>query len=411
MITETTIDRDFTLRTASSLVAIDSRNPELEAGAPGEREIAEYVAGTVEGFGGWEVELHPLEARRANVVAVRRGAGDGPSLMINAHLDTVGTAGMADPFSGAVRDGRIHGRGAQDTKGGVAAVLAAARAISERGGAITGDVVLAFVADEEHASLGTRELIRARRTDAAIVIEPTELDVCVSHRGFGVFELRTRGRAAHGGRSDLGVDANLHMGGVLAELGALRDSWKRRAPHPLLGTPDLHLPLIRGGERLYTYADECVAQLEVRTIPGQSEADVTAELEEIFAGRAGRLEDFDGGLRRVLWRAPHEIDPERPIVRCVVAATTEVRGAAPRLIGHGWWEDSGLLGAAGIDTVILGPRGGGLHTDDEWVEIDSVVQLAEILVRTALSFPNRPCGDGDVREDGAADHDENRGSK
>lgn len=405
------IDHDFLLHTASTLVGIDSRNPELEAGAPGEREIAEYVAGVLTGFDGWQVELQALEDRRANVVAVRPGAGDGPSLMINAHLDTVGTAGMSEPFSGAVRSGRIHGRGAQDTKGGVAAALATARALSEAGAAIRGDVVLAFVADEEHASLGTREVIRRRRTDAAIVIEPTGLDVCVAHRGFGVFELRTHGRTAHGGRSDLGIDANLHMGAVLADLRRLRDRWKRRPPHPLLGTPDLHLPLIRGGEQLYSYAGECVAHLEVRTVPGQSEAGVTKELEEIFADLTGRVEDFVGEVRPVLWRGPHEIEPGRPIVRRVVEATTEVRHAPPRLIGHGWWEDSGLLGAAGIDTVILGPLGAGLHTAEEWVDIESVVHLAEILVRTTLSYAGRPDGREADTRDAAGDHDDDRGNR
>lgn len=384
-----TIDRDFAVRTASALVGIDSRNPALEAGAPGEREIANFVAGLLDGFAGWEVERHRLADRRENVVAVRHGGGDGPSLMINAHLDTVGTAGMSDPFSGATRAGRIHGRGAQDTKGGIAAALAAARALSDARVTTGGDVVLAFVADEEHASLGTEELIRRLRTDAAIVIEPTELDVCVAHRGFGVFELRTSGRTAHGGRSDLGVDANLHMGSVLAELDALRGRWARRPSHPLLGTPDLHVPLIRGGRQLYTYADECVAHLEVRTVPGQSATGVTAELEEILSGLGRRVASFDGNVQPVIWRAPHEIDPERPIVRHVVAAARAVRAAPPRLIGHGWWEDSGLLGAAGIDTVILGPRGGGLHTDEEWVEVESVVELAETLLRAVLAYSGR----------------------
>lgn len=379
-----TIDRGYAVRTACDLVRIDSRNSALEAGAPGELEIAKCVAEQIDAAGGWEVELRRLGGRHANVVAVRKGSGGGPSLMINAHLDTVGTAGMEDPFSGALRDGRIYGRGAQDTKGGVAAVLAAARALAEADAALEGDVVLALVADEEHESLGTEKLIERVRTDAAIVIEPTALDVCVAHRGFGVFELRAEGRLAHGGRSDLGVDANLHMGLVLAGLDALRGRWARRPAHPMLGTPSLHIPLMRGGRGLYTYADESVAHLEVRTIPGQTKAEVKAEVEEVLAEVAGRVEHFEGSARPVIWRPPHEIDPGRPIVRHVLAAAREVRDAPARLIGHGWWEDSGLLGAAGIDTVILGPRGEGLHTDEEWVEVDSIIDLAEILLRAVL---------------------------
>lgn len=394
-----TIDRDYAVRTACDLVRIDSRNPALEAGAPGELEIAKFVAEQIDAPGGWEVELRHLGDRRANVVAVRKGIGNGPSLMINAHLDTVGTAGMEDPFSGALRDGRIYGRGAQDTKGGVAAVLAAARALGEADATLEGDVVLAFVADEEHESLGTENLVERVRTDAAIVIEPTDLDICVAHRGFGVFELRAEGRLAHGGRSDLGIDANLHMGLVLAGLDALRARWARRPAHPMLGTPSLHVPLIRGGRGLYTYADESVAHLEVRTVPGQTEAEVKAEVEEVVAEVAGRVEHFEGSTRPMIWRPPHEIDPGRPIVRHVLAATREVRDAPARLMGHGWWEDSGLLGAAGIDTVILGPGGEGLHTDEEWVEVDSVVALAEILRRTVLTYSAGTNGDEEMDDD------------
>ncbi len=402
-----TIDRDFAVRTTRALVGIDSRNPALEAGAPGEREIAEFVADLVDRLVGWEVELHDLGDRRANVVAVRHGREDGASLMINAHLDTVGTAGMTDPFSGASRDGRIYGRGAQDTKGGIAAAVTAARALAEAETTTRGDVVFAFVADEEHESLGTEDLLRRIRTDAAIVIEPTALDACVAHRGFGVFELRTAGRLAHGGRSDLGIDANLHMGRVLAELDALRVRWAGRPAHPMLGTPSLHSPLLRGGRQLYTYADECVAHLEVRTVPGQSEKEVTAEVDGVLAEVADRVADFEGNARRVIWRPPYEIDPGRPIVRDVLAATREVRGVRPRLIGHGWWEDSGLLGAAGIDTVILGPAGEGLHTDEEWVDIDSVVALAEILRRTVLSYCER--ADGTDGDEETGDDDERGG--
>jgi len=149
--------------------------------------------------------------------------------MLNAHLDTVGVAGMAEPFSGERRDGRIWGRGAQDTKGGLAAVLGVAKALSDERTTLGGDLVLAFVADEEHESIGTADLLRRLRTDAAVVLEPSDLEVCVAHRGFGLFRLRTLGRTAHGGRSDLGIDANLHMGQLLAELDRLRQRWRQQA--------------------------------------------------------------------------------------------------------------------------------------------------------------------------------------
>jgi acetylornithine deacetylase len=377
------IDRDFTLSTLRDLVRIDSRNPDLEAGAPGEERIARHVADLL-AQSGWSAELHDLGDRRVNVVAVRPGTGGGPSLMINAHLDTVGTAGMDDPFSGALRDGRIYGRGAQDTKGGLAAVLAAARSLSLSGTRLRGDLVLAFVADEESGSIGTADVVGRFKTDAGIVIEPTVLDVCVAHRGFGIFRLETRGRTAHGGRSDLGLDANLHMGHALAQLDRIKADWRARPPHPLLGTGTLHVPLVAGGRQRFIYAERCTAEVECRTVPGQTAGGVLGDLQAALAAVAGRVDQFDGTVAPVMWRAPWQIDPARPIVRTVMDAATAVRQTPPQLIGHGWWEDSALLGEAGIETVVLGPSGGGLHTEQEWVDCDSVVDLAEILRRSIL---------------------------
>ena len=383
------IDRDFTLATLQDLVRIDSRNPDLEDGAPGEGELAEYVNALLRELG-WPVELYDLGHRRANVVATRSGSRSGPSLMINVHMDTVGVEGMPDPFSGELRDGRVWGRGAQDTKGGMAAVLGMARALADEEIELDGDLVLAFVADEENESIGTADLVGRVAPDAAIVIEPSDLDVCVAHRGVAIYRLVTRGRTAHGGRPDLGVDANLHMGRLLAEVEQLGQSWRDQTDHPMLGPATLHVPLLSGGRQLFIYADECTARLECRTVPGQSETEVTRELEAVLDALRRQVTDFQGSVECVLWRSPYEIDPDRPIVRTVLEAAEEVRREPARTIAHGWWEDSALLGDAGIDTVVLGPRGDGLHEEVEWVDADSVVALAEVLYATALSY----CGTG-----------------
>ena len=374
------IDRTLTLELLQALVRIDSRNPGLEDGAPGEREIAGFVAEQLTAWG-WPAEVHDLGTSRANVVARRRGAAGGLSLMINAHLDTVGTSGMDDPFSGAFRDGCVHGRGAQDTKGGVAAALAMAHAIAHDDTALDGDLVLAFVADEEHESIGTADVVRRVRTDAAIVLEPSDLDVVVGHRGFGVFRLVVRGRRAHGGRPDLGVDANRHMAHVLVALDRLEADWRTAHVHPALGAASLHVPRVEGGRHTFVYADECVAEVECRILPGMSPHDVT----DALRGALARVRDggiaLDATLEDVMWRAAHEIDADRPIVRALTGAVSQVRGTPARTTYHPWWEDSALLAEAGIDAVVIGPRGGGLHTAEEWVELDSVVDLAEILQR------------------------------
>lgn len=381
-------DNAFIRRVLRDLIRIDSRNPALEEGAPGEWEAARYVKELLHRLG-WEAELHDLGNRRANVTATRAGRGGGPSLMINAHLDTVGVGGMKNPFGGELRNGRLHGRGAQDVKGGVAAALGAAKALSDGGVALRGDLVLAFVADEEHESIGTADVARRVRTDAAVVLEPTDLDVCVAHRGFGIFRLCTRGRAVHGGCSDEGVDANTHMAFVLAEIDDLGRRWRRNHRHRLLGNAALHVPLIAGGRQLYVYSDACRADLECRTVPGQSPDHVLEELRAVFRSVRERRDRFRGSIEPLLWRPPYEIDPARPVVRAVRAAAEEVRGGAPRLIGHPWWEDAALLGGAGIESVVIGPRGGGLHTADEWVDPESVVDLAGILFGTVIRFCGR----------------------
>lgn len=384
------IDPDFTLRMLQSLVRIDSRNPELEAGAPGEREIAAFVARELEACG-WTPRVEEVAARRFNVVADRRGRGDGPSLMINGHLDTVGTAGMTEPFSGELRDGRVHGRGAQDTKGGLAAMLAVARALHEDDVILSGDVQLAFVADEEHGSLGTSALLRGPRPAAAIVLEPTELDVCIAHRGFAVFRVRTEGRTAHGGRTDVGIDANRHLAHVLAELDTVEAEWRERHRDPLVGEPALHIPRMEGGRQLFFYAGEAAASVECRTVPGQTREEVEQDLRAAVARVRDRRGGRKAGVDAELWRSPYAIDPSRPVVQAVTEAAARVRGAPPAHIAHPWWEDSGLLGEAGVDTVILGPRGDGLHTDAEWVDAESVADLARILLESVESY----CGVAD----------------
>ncbi|MGD8415252.1 MAG: M20/M25/M40 family metallo-hydrolase [Candidatus Latescibacterota bacterium] len=378
-------DHEFILNTLQSLVRIDSRNPGLEAGAPGEMELARHVRSLL-GSWGYQPEMHDLAGNRANVVVRRPGTGSGPSLMINVHMDTVGVAGMDDPFSGAFRDGRVYGRGSQDTKGGMAAVLALAHALSEGSEDLAGELVFAFVADEENDSIGTADLVERVRTDAAVVIEPSELDVVIGHRGFGIFRIQTRGKTAHGGRPDLGVDANMHMVLALAELEPLRTEWAQQWRHPHLGSPSLHVPVLSGGRHRFVYSDACQADVECRVVPGQTAEDteraVRRAVERATAGRS----DLDVRVEPEMWRSPYEIDPDRPIVRATLAAGTRVLGREPRTGWHGWWEDSGLIGDAGIDAVVLGPTGAGLHTETEWVDVESVVQLADILLQTVREY-------------------------
>ena len=380
-----TIDRKYLVDTLADLVRINSVNPSLVPGAPGEREIAAYIDATLHQLG-ITAQVHEVAPERMNVVGALKGTGGGRSVMLYAHMDTVGVAGMTDPFAAEIRDGRLYGRGAQDMKGGIAAMLAALEAMVKTDTRLSGDLVFAFVADEEYGSIGTEHLTRHVQADAAIVTEPTDLEICLAHKGFCVFEFETRGRAAHGARPEEGVDANMHMGRIVAELSELSESLLRQNAHPLVGLPSLHIPLLQGGTQLFVYADKCKMSVERRTLPGESATEIGREMESIVRKLADADPAFRGGVRTVLTREPYEISRDADIVKAVAAAVSDVLNRQPGFIGHSWWEDSALIAESGTETVIIGPKGAGIHSHEEWVDIDSVIDLAKILLHAVTRY-------------------------
>jgi acetylornithine deacetylase len=367
-----------------ALVEIDSRNPSLAAGAPGEAPCAAFLHGVLDAWG-FRTELRDAVPGRPNVIARVGDTRGGRSLMFNGHLDVVGIEGMVhSPFGAAERDGRLYGRGAADMKGGIGAMCAAAYLAARDG--VAGEIVIAAVADEEYESLGTRALVeQGVRADACIVTEPTHLRACIAHRGFVWAQLQTQGRAAHGSRPDLGVDAIVGMAPVLAGIPALQRRLEAR-PHPLLGAASLHASLIAGGQELSSYPERCVLDVERRTLPGESAQDVERELQELLALAGEADPRLDTGLRMGLVREPFEVDPSADIVRTVRAAAARTLGAEPEIVGHSAWMDAAFLSAAGMPTVVFGPTGEGAHAIEEHVELESVEQVAEIVIETARRF-------------------------
>jgi acetylornithine deacetylase len=373
----------------AQLVAIDSVNPDLVAGGAGEREIAAFVASWLRDAG-LEIVVDEPVAGRPSVVGVARGRGGGGggarSLMLCAHLDTVGVEGMAAPFAPRVEGRRLHGRGAYDMKGALAACMAAGAAAS--GAGFAGDVLVAAVSDEEYASVGCRSVAErfAADVDAAIVTEPTALQACVAHRGFAWAEIETRGRAAHGSRPDLGADAIVHMGAVLAELAALDRRLAERAPHPLLGRGSVHASLIEGGQELSSYPERCTLAIERRSLPGEDDAALAAELDDVLARARVREPALDATGRITLTRPPFAIEPEAEIVRAVRRAGAAVTGREIDVLGHWAWMDAAILAAAGVPTVVFGPGGAGAHAVEEWVDLDDVERCARTLVAVAAEW-------------------------
>jgi acetylornithine deacetylase len=353
------------------LVAIDSVNPTLVPGGAGEAEIARFVAAWLEEHG-IEAELEELAPGRANVVARVPGSGGGRSLLLNAHLDTVGLGGADAAIEQRVEGRRLYGRGAYDMKGSVAAILLAAVRIREL--RLAGDVVVTLVADEEALGIGTERGAATLTADAAVVAEPTGLRPAIAHRGFVWLEVETRGRAAHGSMYDLGEDAIVRIGPVLVGLGQLERRLAGCEPHPLVGRPSVHASLIEGGSELSTYPDRCVVKVERRTVPGETVELVEAEIRELAPGAT---------VRSFFSREPLATPADAPVVEALRAGAARALGSIPETIGVSFWTDAALLAAAGIPTVIFGPGGDGAHADVEWVDLDDVERLVEILVATA----------------------------
>ena len=387
------IDRGWLDEALADLEAIDSVNPTLIPGAAGERAIGAHVAGVMRAIG-MEVTVLEETSGRPRVVGVLRGVGGGPSLMLNAHVDTVGVQGMRDPHRPRREAGRLYGRGAYDMKGSLAACLAAVRAVAQGGPKLAGDLYLSAVADEEVASLGARETLRRFRPDAAIVTEPTELELCIAHKGFVWIEVEMAGRAAHGSRFDLGRDANLAMGRFLSALGELEAELRARPAHPLLGPPSLHVGTLNGGTGLSTYADLSVAGIERRTVPGETAGSVRAEIEAVLAGCGAARDGLTARARVTLERPPFQVDREAAVTRAAFGAARAVLGAAPSVVGKPFWMDAALFSAAGIETVVLGPAGAGAHELEEWVDLDSVEKVARILASAAVDFCGQPRAGG-----------------
>ena len=379
------IDREYVIQTMADLVGINSINPSLTPDGKGEAEAGAYVTDALNGLG-MDVTTYKLEPNRVNVVGILRGTGNGKSLLLNAHMDTVGVDGMTDPFGAKMRDGRLYGRGSQDMKGSLAAMMGVAKAFVDGGVKLAGDLLITAVADEEYASISMEDLVKNVTADAAIVTEPTDMTLCRAHRGFIWYEVETIGRAAHGSRYAEGIDANMRMGRFLARLDKLEQELRQRPSHPLAGPPSLHASILRGGKEISMYAAQSHLTIERRTIPGETQDQATAELQAIIDQLAAEDETFKAAVKPTFRREPFEISADTPISQALEQAMINRLGRKPTHTGQTFWTDAALLAEAGIDTVLLGPIGQGLHSAEEWVDVQSVIDLAAILADTAVNY-------------------------
>ncbi len=366
----------------SDLVAANSVNPSLVPGAPGEAAAGEVARAAMASIG-LEVTVEEVLPGRSNVVGVLDGRESGPEILLCGHLDTVGVEGMNAPFTPRIADGRLYGRGSQDMKGGIAAMIGAAAALAPNWK--RGRLIVACVIDEEFESAGAEALVKSWTADAAIVTEPTDMQVAVAHKGFAWLEITVHGRAAHGSRPAEGRDAIMAMGRVLHLLDHRDKSLQSRPPSGLQGVASLHASIITGGRELSVYPDKCVLQMERRTVSGEEGEMPLMEVRAMLAALKSVLPDFEADARLVTSRPPYALDPSHALPQTLVGALNR-RQMPSAPVGMSFWTDAAVLAEAGIPSVLFGPGGAGLHSIEEYVNVNDVLVCRDVLAETVLTM-------------------------
>ncbi|KAH7122911.1 tryptophan synthase beta subunit-like PLP-dependent enzyme [Dactylonectria macrodidyma] len=384
--TPLSVSSDDPIILTQTLVQINSANPSLGAiPGPGETAVARYITSWLEHR---DIESHWIEPTkgRPSVVGVARGSGGGKSILFNGHIDTVTLGGYdGDPLSGHIIDGKLHGRGAADMKAGVAAAMVALARAKKLG--LAGDVIFAGVADEEALSTGTQDVLAAGwRANGAVVSEPTDMAMIHAHKGFVWLDVRVHGVAGHGSLPDLSVDAIAKAGHFLAEIDRLSARLREGSGDPTVGTPTVHASLVKGGEEISSYPALCTVSLERRTIPGETPESVQQEIQDILDNLTKQVPDFKADVTTTFHRSPFHLPLNDPFTKLVKDCVGKALGEAPTIKGEGYWTDCALLADAGIPSLLWGPRGEGLHAKEEWVDVESVKQVADALTDIATRF-------------------------
>ncbi len=361
--------------------------------APGkEAEVAEFLHSYLESRG-IESKQRMVEKGRPNVIAVAKGAGDGKSLMLNGHTDTVPAYEMDIPaFTPKVVDGRLYGRGALDMKGGLGAMAVAMVAMRKARVALDGDLYLTAVVGEELKSEGTEDIVtRGPKADMAIVGEPTDLEIQPSHRGLEWLDVHFYGKAAHGGQAERGVNAISMAAKFIraVEEDLLPKLAARKSKHTL--PPTLNLGVISGGQQPSSVADHCLIKLDRRWTPEERLEQVFEEIYEIFDGIKKEDPRFKAELKRdpsnmkTMTHVPNVVSPAHPVVRSLQSSVREVTGRPAKTTTFWGWTDAALLTHfAKMPTVVFGPGGSGAHARVEYVKTDDLLACARVYARTAL---------------------------
>jgi acetylornithine deacetylase len=421
--------RDEIVALASDLIGFDTTARNVGDPPRDEAALQEQLADRLRITGAetdlWEPDAAQLQGKRLvppgldfagrpQLVARRRGAGGGRSLLFNGHIDVVSAEPTdrwtSDPFAAEVRDGKLYGRGSCDMKGGIAAMVLAAETLHALGVELAGDLIVATNTDEESSGAGGAAIVeRGLRADAGIVTEATGFDVWVACRGSEYARVRVPGRPGHaevrqpGWRDGGAVNAIEKSTVVIDAIRSLRAEWAARdgLDHPFLSRPALLPTMARAGEWPVTYPAACDLTIAVMYVPSQADAhgwgsDVRREVEEWITRESAKDDWLAEHPPSVEWWPngvmPLEIDESEPIVAVMQAATNDV--GRPGSLGglDSWYDGATLTHVAGIPSIGYGPPGfdaAGLslaHAVDEYVPVDGLVACAQGLAVAAMRF-------------------------
>jgi acetylornithine deacetylase len=325
---------------------------------------------------------------RDNVIAHYEAPASRRTVLYDVHQDTVPTDGMTiDPFGAVIEDGRLHGRGACDVKGGMAAMLSAfSRLVTERPKG-SASVILACTVDEEYTHVGSSRLAEQRLpVDLAVVAEPTRMDLVTTHKGAVRWKIVARGTACHSSTPDLGENAIYKMARVVSALRAHAEELSRGKSDPMLGAATLSVGRIEGGQSVNVVPDWCEIEVDRRLIPGELAIDAPRRAAEFVRDAIGSL---DGLEFLPAWVKMPSLSPNMPSsdLDAMSDATSSVTGRTPRRVGVPYGTDAGPLGESGIPCVVFGPGDiAQAHTKDEWIDLDELRQATEVYYRMALAL-------------------------
>ena len=369
----------------ADLIRINSINPAYEHGRP-EETIAAHIERIFKtrGIETWRQEVSP---GRPNLLAKLPGRGEG-RVVLEAHVDTASINGMTvEPFNPVIRDGKMYGRGACDTKGGLAAMINAVLSLNDARHTPPCEVWLSATADEEFSFQGVLKLCEGLKADAAIVAEPTELRAVIASKGVLRWRIRTRGKAAHSSKPHLGVNAIAHMARIVLAITAENEALAANT-HPLLGPGTLNVGVIHGGVQVNFVPDECAIEIDRRLLPGERVVDVLAHHERMLARFRAEIPGFDAIQEEPPLLADEALEtPAGAGVAVTASNVLRGMGLDGELVGVPYGSDASKLARAGVPSIIFGPGSiDQAHAAVEWVECDQVVKAAEFIRKFLMEF-------------------------